>query len=360
MIQSQKSTDMQKLKDTLSICEHCYRHVPAIRFMRDGQIWLSKTCKVHGYSEHLVEPNGEFYLNYHYTRHALKSYFIEITNRCNLVCPHCYQMPDNKSTDPSIDYILEIVKSWPDNGYSLALVGAEPTIRNDLPEMIRRIKELPGKPRGIMILTNGVRMADIDYARQFTEFDNLMWTFGLNHPDYQGEKVREKQMRGIQNCVDLKLPIKNISYTLEDLTQMEYCLKEIQEFDSKLCQQFRIRCGAEIGRYPGSPKIYMSDLVNEVKKYCEQYNWTFEYEDNYANRAHYSALINGLRVKIIQWPDASTIDLSEVQTEAIADILPGKPPSPLVHQVILRDGATNKGLPLYDTIPQEWIDNYGN
>ncbi len=74
----------------------------------------------------------------------------------------------------------------------------------------------------------------------------------------------------------------------------------------------------------------------------------------------YAASINGLFCKIIQWPDARTLDLSEVQTEAIADILPGKPPSPLVHQVILRDGAVNKGLPLYDVIPQEYIDNYGN
>ena len=61
-----------------------------------------------------------------------------------------------------------------------------------------------------------------------------------------------------------------------------------------------------------------------------------------------------------QWPDAKTLDLKEIQTEAIADMLPGKPPSPLVHQVILRDGAVNKGLMLWDTIPQQYIDNYGN
>ena len=48
-----------------------------------------------------------------------------------------------------------------------------------------------------------------------------------------------------------------------------------------------------------------------------------------------------------------------MQTEAIADILPGKPPSPLVHQVILRDHAINNRKLLLDTIPKEWIDNYG-
>ena len=53
---------MVKLKDTVSICEHCYRHVPAVRFERDGSIWLSKICKWHGESEHLVEPNADFYI----------------------------------------------------------------------------------------------------------------------------------------------------------------------------------------------------------------------------------------------------------------------------------------------------------
>ena len=37
-------------------------------------------------------------------------------------------------------------------------------------------------------------------------------------------------MKGIKNLVEFGMPIKNISYTLEVLGQMEYCLEEIQEF----------------------------------------------------------------------------------------------------------------------------------
>lgn len=351
---------MIKLEDTLSLCEHCYRHVPAMRFMRDGQIWLSKTCKEHGYSEHLVEPDGEFYLNYNYPRKALQSYFVEITNHCNLNCPHCYQEPDNTQVDPSIDYILELIKSWPDDGYPVALVGAEPTTRKDLPELIKRIQQLPGKSRAIMILTNGVYMSNKEYCELFRGIPNIMWTIGLNHPDYQGRTVRRKQMEGIKNMLESGLRIKNVSYTLEDISQMEYCLKEIQTFGFSVCEQYRVRCGADIGRYPGGPKIYMSELINEAKRIAKENNWSIDVSKRDGNRAHYPLILNGIMVKIIQWPDARTIDLSEVQTEAIADILPGKPPSPLVHQVLLRDAYINKKMPLYDTIPQEYIDNYGH
>jgi hypothetical protein len=33
------------------------------------------------------------------------------------------------SKDQPIDYFLEIIKSWPDDGYPVALCGAEPTVR---------------------------------------------------------------------------------------------------------------------------------------------------------------------------------------------------------------------------------------
>jgi len=346
------------MKETLSICHHCYRHVPAIRFEEDGSIWLKKTCAEHGESIHLVEPDAEFYNNYNYHRHALKSYFIEVTNRCNLACPHCYQMPDNKSVDPTAEKMIDTIQSWPDDGFPIAICGAEPTTRKDLPDLIKRIQSLPGKQRGLMILTNGVNLSNYDYAKQFTEFENVRWTFGLNHTDYQGPAVRKKQMEGINNCIDLGLVIKNISYTLLNMSQLEDCVNELVNLGNGFCESYRIRCGADIGRTAGGEQIYLSDLIKATEEVCERNGYTFE-KFPYGNRSHYCVEINGLPTRIIQWPDATTIDLSEVQTEAIADILPGKPPSPLVHQVILRDGTINKGLPLLDTIPQEWINNYG-
>jgi uncharacterized radical SAM superfamily Fe-S cluster-containing enzyme len=344
---------------TLSICHHCYRHVPAVKFQKNGSIYLTKTCKEHGESTHLIEPDAEFYLGYNYHRHALQSYFIEITNRCNLSCPHCYQMPDNKSFDPDIELLLEKIKSWPNDGYPIALVGAEPTVRKDLPTLIEKIQSLEGKPRGLMILTNGVNLANEEYAKSLSQFKNVKWTFGLNHKDYQGEAVRKKQMQGIFNCLKYGMKIKNISYTLLDMSQLEDCVNELVSFGLDYCEQYRIRCGADIGRTPKGEQIYLSDLMKTTEEICTKNGYTFKKLPLEGNRAHYVVEINNIPVKIIQWPDATTLDLSEVQTEAIADILPGKPPSPLVHQVLLRDGAINKGLPLYDTIPKEWIDNYG-
>lgn len=349
---------MNKISDTVSLCEHCYRHIPAVKFERDGSIWLGKTCSAHGYLEHLVEPDAEFYINYQYPKKTHTAYFIEVTNKCNLTCPHCYQLPDNASTDPAIDYILTQIRSWPDDGYVISLAGAEPTTRKDLDVLIKRIQALPGDPRKIIVLTNAVNMSKIEYAQKFVGIENLYWTIGLNHPDYQGHKVRAKQMQGIKNFVELGLPIKNISYTLEGLDQLEDCLTEIQEFYPTTCERFRIRVGADIGRNPDGDQIYLSQLVKAVKDICVKNSWYYREDMSQGIRAHFPVYVNDIGIKLIQWPDATTIDLEETQTETWADIVPGKPVSPLVHQVILRDGAVNKNLPLYDTIPEKYQRKY--
>ena len=143
-------------------------------------------------------------------------------------------------------------------------MGAEPTVRNDLPELIEEINKIALRP--IMILTNGVNLSRIDYASQFTKFDNVYFTFGLNHPDYQGHVVRYKQEDGLKNCKTLGLKIKNISYTIEGFYQLEYCLNEIQQFnkENQYCNMYRIRVGADIGRCPDQEKMFISELKNFV------------------------------------------------------------------------------------------------
>jgi hypothetical protein len=345
---------MNLLTNTVSLCEHCYRHVPAIRFERDGKIWLGKTCEEHGNVEHIIEPDSKFYKDFIYPRWEYKTYFIEVTNHCNLNCPHCYQIPNNSSINRSLEDIISQISNYPNDGYSICLAGAEPTVRKDLDQLIREINNLPGKPRDIIILTNGVNLSKIEYAKKFINIKNIFWTFGLNHPDYHGNYIRDKQLLGLQNCIDLGLNIKNISYTLEGLHQLEYCLTEILDFRSRFCEKFRIRVSADIGRNPKEPDIYLSQLVKSVQKICEKNNWTYKEEMSSGIRAHFPVYINDVYIKLIQWPNVKTIDLEEMQTETWADFLPGKPISSLIHQAILRDAIINKNITLNDTIPERF------
>lgn len=342
---------------TVSLCEICYKHIPATRFERDGAMWIGKTCPQHGYKENILDTDAAFYQTQQYVKRSPSSYWLDITNRCNLDCPHCYQVPDNQSKDPSIELLMMQVKSWPDDGMPVSLVGAEPTTRKDLFELVKAIQSQPGKPRMILIVTNGINLAKYDYAKQFAGVENLKWTFGLNHPDYNGGTIRKQQVKGIQNCVDLGLNVKTFTYTLADLTQLEYVLSEMQEFVEKgICDNARIQVGVDIGRVPEGDHetFYLSDLVNAARLTCKARKWTWEPDLVEGNRTHFAVKINGVMHKLIRWCDVKTIDLEEVQSESWASIVPGKPMSPLLHQVILRDHFVNNNKPLFDTVPEKY------
>ena len=61
---------------------------------------LSKDCPEHGVSEYMIESNANFYHSLDYDVHAYdipNSIMIEVTDRCNLNCPHCYHEPENNT-----------------------------------------------------------------------------------------------------------------------------------------------------------------------------------------------------------------------------------------------------------------------
>jgi hypothetical protein len=345
---------------TVSMCKECYRHIPAKKLFKKNGVYLSKECPIHGIQEELVEPDVVFYKSQLYEKRSPSSYWIDITNRCNLDCPHCYQMPDNDSTDLKLEEILNQIKSYPDDGFPLSLVGAEPTTRKDLDIIIKEIQKLSGKPRSIMIVTNGINLGKYDYAKKFKNIQNLKWTIGLNHPEYNGGLIRKKQEEGIENCIKLGLVIKNFTYTLGNLNQLDYVLHEIQDWNKRgVCNNARIQLGVEIGRTPNDhgEELYLSQLVKEAERLCKQNKWTFTYSEKESNRTHYAVYINGILHRLIKWCDVKTIDFEETQSESWAALVPHQPMSALLHQVILRDRFINEKKPLFDSIPKKYRNN---
>jgi MoaA/NifB/PqqE/SkfB family radical SAM enzyme len=338
------------IKETMSLCEICYRHIPAYRFERGRELWISKTCPEHGMSEHMIEREKIFQetIKHHPECYDAGGYVLEVTDRCNLTCPHCYQEPDNKKIDKSIDSIIDQINSFPDDGYSVTLAGAEPTMRTDLCELITAIKTRTN--RELNVLTNGLKLSSIEFCKDLIAAGCEFVTIGLNHPDYQGEAIHKKQLRAIENCNTLGLRIKNINYTLSSIDQIPFILEEIQTFKD-FVEEFRIRGGADIGRCPDEPRLYLSELVHEVYRQVIKLNYKWEKVLADDNIYHYMVKINGATHRIIQWADAKTVDLDELQCGPWGSFVPGVPPTNLMHQVMLRDAVINKGMKLQDNVP---------
>jgi uncharacterized radical SAM superfamily Fe-S cluster-containing enzyme len=177
----------QILGATESVCPECLARIPAERVQRDGCVYLRKTCAEHGTFEAVIwrgaptytdwmRPKTPAYPQHPFTpvergcpfdcglcpehRQQTCTALLEVTQRCNLGCPICFAASGN---DAALDPPLEVIELWYrrllDAGgpYNIQLSGGEPTLRDDLPEIIRM-----GRALGfgfIQVNTNGLRFA---------------------------------------------------------------------------------------------------------------------------------------------------------------------------------------------------------
>jgi len=321
--------------------------------VEDNKRFILKQCSEHGEFKILQDPDAEFCekLEQKTNKVYQKILMVETTDRCNLNCPHCYHVPKNDVDDLKLDKVYSDIKNSPKELENIILAGAEPTVRKEMFDIIDYIKKDNRKPS---ILTNGVRLNERKFveALRFHKVETLL--IGLNHWSYQGEKVHEKQLKGIENCIAEGIFVYYVGYTLENLEHMEEVLEEIQSLGNK-AWQYRIRAGSDIGRSPDEPRFFLSDHVQLIKDICDRKGWTWEKEPADDNLYHYMVKINGITHRIIQWSDPKTIDMEQLQCGPWCDFVPGKPVTNFLHQIMLRDAVVNEGYNLHDTVPTRYL-----
>jgi MoaA/NifB/PqqE/SkfB family radical SAM enzyme len=334
---------MKFIHDTISVCDHCYRHIPGVVFEKDDKIWLTKLCQDHGEQQEIVEIDTEFYYNLTKTDTTeISSLMFESTNRCQLNCPHCYQLPDNKSTDRPLGLLLATVDSYP-QGVLPMIAGAEPTMHKEIVTLATSISNKYGRTR---ILTNGLKFANKKFAKELLADPNILPEIGLNHWSYQGKKVHEKQLRGINNIKELSR-VGDVGYTVESFDHLPEIFKEIEELADDKINVFRIRFGSFIGRSSDQERNYLSKTIKKMKELLGDDLVPAPLDDN---PYHVMYTWKGIKLRIIQWPDVRNIDMEELNTGPWANFYEG-PITNFVHQVIMRDAFVNNNLPKLDDCP---------
>ena len=187
------------LGSTRSLCPTCLRPLPAqVVAHDDGTVWMERTCPEHGFFEAYRWPDVD-----HYRRHCARALpavpprkttaphaacpfscgicsnhrrhptqvGIELTQRCNLRCPVCFMASKRDDDELSAEDFRALFQTILDNAgdqCGVNLTGGEPTVRADLPQIVRIGHEVG--IRYIEISTNGVVLAqDPDYMRALVD-----------------------------------------------------------------------------------------------------------------------------------------------------------------------------------------------
>lgn len=137
---------------------------------------------------------------------------IDVTNRCNLTCPICFANASAQGyvVEPTYDQITQIMEHFrsmkPVPAVLLQLAGGEPTMRDDLPDIIRKAKELGFTET--MVSTNGIRFAkSLDYLQRCNDagMDAIYLQFDATDNPEVWKKIRGVNLwplkkRVIENC----------------------------------------------------------------------------------------------------------------------------------------------------------------
>lgn len=187
------------LGTTRSLCPECLQQLPATVVSHDdGTVWMERTCPDHGFFEAYRWPDAKHYQAYcaralpavapvHTTpmhapcpfscgmcsNHARRptQVGIELTQRCNLRCPVCFmssKSEDDELTAEEFRPVFETIVANAGGDCGVNLTGGEPTVRPDLPDIVRIGHE--AGVSSIEISTNGIVLArDPDYLHALAD-----------------------------------------------------------------------------------------------------------------------------------------------------------------------------------------------
>ena len=133
----------------------------------------------------------------------LKNLMINITEKCNLTCKHCY-ITNKKPTDFHFDKLKEIIQEFYElQGIKLVLTGGEPLLYSHLNELMKYLIEIPLMK---VLLSNGVlinqnpEFIDLlrnNYFEVFVSIDGLEDT----HNDFRDANCFQDSMDGIKTLI---------------------------------------------------------------------------------------------------------------------------------------------------------------
>ncbi|MEM1985681.1 MAG: radical SAM protein [Nitrososphaeria archaeon] len=314
---------MEHIKYTRSLCPVCYKVIPAEIYVEDNVVYMRKSCEVHGDFKDIYMSDYRWYkrvqqferlgngLENPRTKRAIGCPFdcgicnehkthtilgiVDVTNACNLRCPICFANAAAVGYlyQPSLEKVKEMLDNLRNNKpvptYAVQLSGGEPTLRDDLPEIVRYAKKIG--IRHVEVNTNGVRLArDIDYLKEL--IDAGVSTFYLSFDSLNREAYIK--MKGA-DLLDIKLKaIENLrSLGHESLVLVPTVVKGINDNEIGALIEFGVKNSDVVrcvnfqpvsfaGRIDTSKlleyRITTSDVINNAEK---QTNGKIKMEDWY-------------------------------------------------------------------------------
>lgn len=293
------------LANTESVCPICLHTIPAMRVAEGDDIFLVKHCPEHGPFKTIIWRGLASYKRWgargsraarplvtetsvgrgcphdcgicpDHLQHSC-CVLLEVTQRCNLRCPVCFAAAGKVEDEPT----LAEIESWlcalqlHGSAVNIQLSGGEPTVRNDLPEIIGLVRQTGFD--FVQLNTNGVRLArDAGYTRDLAKagLDCIFLQFdGVSDAVYQhirGSKLFDIKTQAIDHCKQAGLGVVLVPTLIPGINVGEigaiisFALERVPTIRAVHFQPV-----SYFGRYPESPadsdRLTLPEVMRELE-----------------------------------------------------------------------------------------------
>jgi 7,8-dihydro-6-hydroxymethylpterin dimethyltransferase len=288
-------------RNAFSLCPLCLKNLPAEIVKKEQDYYLEKTCRDHGRFSTVIwrgdSPSFESWgirippdksedIQSHCPEacglcpnHLQKTccVVVEVTSRCNLNCSFCFAQSGRNSEDPALEYLSECFKPLVEKGCTFVqLSGGEPTLREDLPDIIAAAKS--AGCQDIQLNSNGVRLGeDRAYTKAlaqaglsfvFMQFDG---TEDVIYEKLRGRPLLSEKNAAIQACAEELLGVTLTPTVVPGVN--EHNIGDILNFgfsNSPAVRGVHFQPVSYFGRHPRMPgnadRITLPDLLHSIER----------------------------------------------------------------------------------------------
>ena len=219
----------RRLESTTSLCPSCLTRIPGEYVTDDSSVYLHRECPEHGETTRKVwdsldhwewakqfQPDAEFNPDGDFTvsnDHACLA-VIEVTSDCNLSCSFCFASSGPGGTHRSFETVEKLLQTIVKSGgpRPIQFSGGEPTVRDDLPEIVERAGQMGFEH--IQINTNGIelvekkgyasRLSDAGVTAIYLQFDGLQ---SETYEAIRGVDLADLKREAVKTCREAGLSV---------------------------------------------------------------------------------------------------------------------------------------------------------
>ena len=173
----------------------------------------------------------------------------DLTHKCNMECANCY-IPNRDVPDMDVQKLYTFLNRLPKR-IIVRLIGAEPTMRRDLCDIIRNVKK---HGHNVSLTTNGLKLSSSSYVLKLKEAGLRMVLISMNGADrpsayeiLDGKEIYcDMKIKALKNCMNLNMIINTGTIIAKNANE-DAMMRQISLFrDVAKKASYKCRCYRKI------------------------------------------------------------------------------------------------------------------